>query len=50
MIFCLLIKIYETKCYFNNYWVGMLRNGQNFLDHGTLKSCYLTKDLMNWAY
>ena len=28
-------KFRKAKFQFNNYWVGMLQNGQ---DHGTLKS------------
>ena len=28
----------KAKNYFNNYWVGMVKNGWDFLDHETLKS------------
>ena len=35
------------KLNINNYWVGMLKNGWDILDHGTLKSG--ANDLINQA-
>ena len=26
-------KFGKAKCWFNNYWVGMLKNGWDLLDH-----------------
>ena len=34
----MLIQIWKAKCWFNNYWVGMLKNVWDLLDHRTLKS------------
>ena len=31
-------KFRKPKSYFNNHWVGMVKNGQGLIDHGTLKS------------
>ena len=31
-------KFSESKSYFDNYWVGMVKNGWGIIDHGTLKS------------
>ena len=31
-------KSRKVKCYFNDYWVGMLKNEQDLLDPGTVKS------------
>ena len=27
----------KAKSYFGNYWVGVIKNGQDLKDHGTLK-------------
>ena len=31
-------KFRKAKCYFNNYRVGMVKNGWGLIDHGSLKS------------
>ena len=31
-------KFMKARTYFNNYWVGMMKNGWGLSDHGTLKS------------
>ena len=31
-------KVRKAKTYFNNYWMGMVKNGQGLLDYETLKS------------
>ena len=30
-------KFKKAKSYFNNYWLGMIKNRWGFRDHGTLK-------------
>ena len=30
-------KFRKAKSYFNNYWVGMTKNGRGLIDHGTLQ-------------
>ena len=41
-------KFRKGKSYFNNHWVGMVKNGQGLVDHGTPKpGVYLTNDLMH---
>ena len=37
-LFACWYKFRKAKCHFNNYWVGMLKNGWNLLDHKTQKS------------
>ena len=31
-------KFRKAKSYFNNYWVGMVKNEQGLINYGTLKS------------
>ena len=31
-------KFTKGKSYFNNYWLGMVKNEWGLIDHGTLKS------------
>ena len=31
-------KFRKAKSYFNNYWVGMVKNGWGLTDHGTPRS------------
>ena len=31
-------KFRKAKSYFDNYWLGIIKNGWGFRDHGTLKS------------
>ena len=42
-------KFSKAKNYFNNYWVAMVKNGWDLLDHETLKSSIFPNDLMNWV-
>ena len=30
-------KFWKAKSYFNNYWMGMVKNGEGLIDHGTFK-------------
>ena len=43
----MLIQIYEAQSYFNDYWVGVVKYGQGFIDHEILISCVTPDNLMN---
>ena len=36
--FCMLGQIKEAKCWFNDFWVGMVKNGHGLLVPETLKT------------
>ena len=42
-------KFGTAKSYFNNYWVGMVKNGWGLIDMGLWNQVYLTNHLTNWA-
>ena len=41
--------MYTNLSYFGNDWLGIVENGWDLIDHGTVKQVNLTNDLMNWA-
>ena len=43
-------KFMKVKSYFNNYWVGMVKNEQGLKDRGTLKPRTSHKWCVNLAY
>ena len=42
----MLIQFSKAKSYYNNFWVGVVRNEHDFLSHGTSKSA-IKNELMD---
>ena len=45
----MLVHIQGAKIWFNEFWVGVVKNGCDHLVYETLNLLYLKNEFMNWA-